>query len=67
MNAFQPEIIATQRGARSADVTVRAQVLTAYRGTCEQHNRPVRYDHRFGKGVSGVRIIAEPGREAEAG
>ena len=45
MNAGRPEIVATQHGSGSAEVTVRAMDLTAYRGTCELHNRPVRYDH----------------------
>jgi hypothetical protein len=42
----QPEIVATQRGSGSAEVTVRAILTTAYLGTCEQHNRPVRADLR---------------------
>jgi hypothetical protein len=44
MNAVQPGIVATRRGPGSAEVTERAILTTAYLGTCDIHNRPVRLD-----------------------
>jgi hypothetical protein len=63
MNAIhQPEIVATQRGAGSAEVTVRAILTTDYLGTCEQHNRPVRAD--LGEDI-GARHGALPRRRSK--